>query len=426
MAKLKQGMSLQDVVALGISAAVGVSIFSVISPATALAGPGILIAFGLAAIPMVIYAVLYAFLSSADPRTGASYYWPTEYVHPYVGFLVCWLRILGSASALNIMATIFADYLQGFLSIERTTVVYSLLTLFLIINVAGVSVAGGVARFLTAIKLVVLGGFIAVGFTFVDTQNFYPMIPHGTIGIVAALPLLVGLFSGIESATEAGEEVRDSKRVIGQGLGIATGISMFVYLGVTVVAIGVLGSAGVGNSRAPLADAAVAFGFSWGGPVFAATALVSIAAAINAQFLMFMRFLFAMGRDGALPKVLGRVHVRWGTPWVSAIVVYISALVSLALPDSLIFLFLAVNIPTILKYASNCFSAMGIMKRRPDLYESAAFKMRPSVVKALAWAGIICAVLLFFAGLEADWRAYAVLMSWALIGTVYWVIKKKL
>ncbi|MFC3051527.1 APC family permease [Kordiimonas pumila] len=426
MAKLKQGMSLQDVVALGISAAVGVSIFSVIAPATALAGPGILVAFGLAAIPMIIFAVLYAFLSSADPRTGASYYWPTEYVHPYVGFLVCWLRILGSAGALNIMATVFADYLQSILSIDRITVVFSLLTLFLIINVAGVSVAGGAARLLTAIKLVVLSGFIAVGLTFVDTQNFYPVLPHGTLGVVAALPLLVGLFSGIESATEAGEEVRDSKRVIGQGLGIATGISMFVYLGVTIVSIGVLGSIDVGNSRAPLAEAAAAFGYSWSGALFVITALVSIAAAINAQFLMFMRFLFAMGRDGALPKVLGKVHSRWGTPWVSAIAVYLSALVSLALPTSLVFLFLAVNIPTILKYAFNCFSAMGMMERRPDLYERAAFKMRPSVVKALAWAGIICAGLLFFAGLEADWRAYVVLLFWALIGTVYWVIKKKL
>ena len=47
--ELKQGVGLLPVVALGLGTAIGVSIFSVIAPATELAGPAMLIAVPLAA-----------------------------------------------------------------------------------------------------------------------------------------------------------------------------------------------------------------------------------------------------------------------------------------------------------------------------------------------------------------------------------------
>lgn len=76
MTQLKAGLDLSAVVALGLGTAVGVAIFSVVAPAAALAGPGMLLAVVLAALPMFIIAVNYAFLGSALPASGASYEWP--------------------------------------------------------------------------------------------------------------------------------------------------------------------------------------------------------------------------------------------------------------------------------------------------------------------------------------------------------------
>ena len=44
------------------------------------------------------------------------------------------------------------------------------------------------------------------------------------------------------------------------------------------------------------------------------------------------RILYAMGRDGVLPKPLGRLNMRFGTPVVASVVVSAFALTSLFLP----------------------------------------------------------------------------------------------
>ena len=49
-ARMHKGVDLWAVVALGLGTAVGVAIFSVIAPATALAGPGMLLAVVVAAV----------------------------------------------------------------------------------------------------------------------------------------------------------------------------------------------------------------------------------------------------------------------------------------------------------------------------------------------------------------------------------------
>jgi APA family basic amino acid/polyamine antiporter len=155
-------------------------------------------------------------------------------------------------------------------------------------------------------------------------------------------------------------------------------------------------------------------------PLLLITALASIGAAMNATILIFSRFLFAMGRDGALPASLGRIHPRWGTPYVATTVVFVLGLLALLLPDDLIFLFLAANIPTMLKYFSNCWSALRLVDRHPALHAAAKFPMTRRSVRAWSLVGMACAAGIILAGLGADWRPYAILLAWGAVGSVYW------
>lgn len=419
-AHLKPAMTLFDVVALGLSAAIGVSIFSVVAPSTAVAGPAVLLALLGAMVPMAVFVVIYAFMGSALPRSGSSYAWPAQFVHPYLGFIVSWLRILGNAGALSLMATVFVGYLSQLVEVPRLPAMLVLLLVFYLVNLFGVGLVGRAARWLVAAKLIVLAAFIFLGLPNVDLAQFDPFLPHGLVGALAALPLLVGLYSGIESAAEAGEEIRNSKGTMGKGLTLSTVISVVVYLGVTVVTIGVLGAATAGASKAPLADAGNVFFGGWMGPSLMFTALVSIAAAINTLTLITGRFLFAMGRDEVLPAALGTIHPKWGTPHVAITVVFICSVACLALPDSLVFLFLASNIPTVFKYGSNCLAAIGLVDRHPELHAQAAFKLQRNTVKVWGWIGVVCALGILIVGINADWRSYVLLLGWAVVGTVYW------
>jgi APA family basic amino acid/polyamine antiporter len=417
---LKQGMTLVDIVAIGLGAAIGVSIFAVIQPAARVAGPGALISLLIAALPMAIFVVVYSFMGSAVPRSGASFDWPTQFVHPTLGFMVTWIRILAYAGILNMLTLVLVNYLSVAIRIPRRPFMFLLLLIFYLLNLFGIRIAARTERFLVFLKILAFAVFVFVGIRFIKISNFTPLAPFGTWSILAAVPLLVGLYSGIETATDVGEEIKNSSAVIGRGLTIAAALGLFIAIATTFVALGVVGAPNLAESRAPLLDAGKLFLGRWNNPLMLATATLAICTSLNAAYLVFSRFLFAMGRDRALPVSLAKIHPAWGTPYVSITVVFIFGVLGLLLPSSLVFLFLAINIPSMLKYFSNCLSASRLVDHYPELHRGAKFKLSRKAVKAWSYSGMICAIVIIVAGLSADWRPYAALGAWAIIGAAYW------
>jgi APA family basic amino acid/polyamine antiporter len=236
---------------------------------------------------------------------------------------------------------------------------------------------------------------------------------------------MVSLFLGIETATEVGEEVRDGRRTIPLGIGLSILLTAAIYLAVAIAVLSVLGASRLGASEAPLLDLANATLGGLGQPLILVSATVAIGTSLNAISLIFSRYLFAMGRSGVLPGALARVHPRWGTPWVAVTVVYALCLLGLLMPLNLVFLFLAVNIPTLLKYGATCVAAVRVVTRHPDVYGGARFKLPPAAMRGWAWAGAACAAVVILLGLEADWRPYAVLGGWAIAGLGWYGLRRR-
>lgn len=424
---LAKGIDLWGVVALGLGTAVGVSIFSAIAPAAAIAGPSMLLAVLIAALPMYLIAVSYAFLGSALPVSGASFAWPARFLHPRIGFFIAWARIIANMGAMVVLALVLVRYGSMLVPLPVKLTMFVVLVLALLANLFGVHIAATVQKWLLGAMLVLFAVFIVWGgASAVDVSRLQPMFPHGTQGMVAAMPLLMGLFFGIEAATEAGAEVADSRRAIPMGIALSIGSATLLYLAVGFVALGVLGAPALGASEAPILDAAKAFMGPLATPVIVLAAVLSIGKSLNAMFAMFSRSLFAMGVAGVLPAALGRVHPRWQTPHIALFAVFAIGCAGLMLPMELTFLFLAVNIPNLIKYASICLSAARVTERHPELYEAAAFKFAKSKMRAFAYAGAVCALALALVGIQADWRPYALLGSWMVIGVLFRAVHDRL
>ncbi|MGF7156361.1 APC family permease [Novosphingobium gossypii] len=417
---LAKGIDLWGVVALGLGTAVGVSIFSAIAPATAIAGPAMLLSVLVAALPMYLIAVSYAFLGSALPMSGASFAWPARFLHPSLGFIIGWARIIANMGAMVVLALVLVRYGSMILPLPVKPTMFAVLVLALLANLFGVHIAATVQKWLLGAMLILFAVFIAWGgSTAVDLSRLQPLFPNGLHGMIAAMPLLMGLFFGIEAATEAGAEVADSRRAIPLGIALSIGSATLLYLAVGFVALGVMGAPALGASEAPILDAAKVFMGPIATPLIVLAAVLSIGKSLNAMFAMFSRSLYAMGTAGMLPSALGRVHPRWQTPHIALLAVFAIGCAGLLLPMELTFLFLAVNIPNLLKYASICLSAARVVERHDDLYEAAAFKFARPTMRAFAYAGAACALALALVGLEADWRPYALLGGWVLAGAAF-------
>lgn len=424
--KLAKGIDLWGVVALGLGTAVGVSIFSAIAPAARIAGPAMLLSALLAALPMYLIAVSYAFLGSAYPVSGASFVWPARFLHPAWGFYIGWARIVANVGAIVVLALVLVKYASMLVPLPTKPTMFAVLLLALLANLFGVRIATRVQKVLLVGMLLLFAVFIVWGgASAVEIGRLQPVFQHGVHGMVAATPLLMGLFFGIEAATEAGAEVADSRRTIPLGIALSIGSATLLYLAVGFVTLGVLGGDALGASDAPILDAAKQFMGPAATPLIVLAAVLSIGKSLNALFAMFSRSLFAMGEAGMLPRALGRVHPRWQTPHIALIAVFLLGCAGLLLPMELTFLFLAVNIPNLLKYGSICLAAARVVERHPDLYDAAAFKLSHRAMRGFGYAGAACAMILVFVGLEADWRPYVLLLFWMLCGSCYLMTRPK-
>lgn len=421
-APLKQGVGLAGVVSLGIGTAVGVSIFSVLAPAVQLAGPAMLVAMVAAMVPMLVFALVYAFMGSADPVTGASFEWPRRYVAPFAGFFISWLRIAGSTAALIVLTMVLVSYVGQVADLPARAVMFGIFALVFAINMLGISAAAVSQTVMLVILLATCAIYTAGSLPHVSGANFDPFLSEGWPGVLAAIPLMVSLFLGIESAVEVGGEVRRPNRTIPLGIFISVVITAAIYFTVAVVTLGMLGAPQLAASKAPLLDGATASLGDAGKMLILVTAVVAIGSSINSTFIIMTRFLLAMSRAGMLPEILGRVHAKTGVPRPAVIATFALCCLGLAMPQNLIFLFLAVNIPTILKYCAISLSSIGLLRRAPQLHEAAAFRLSRGLIYALATSGVVLGIAIILLGLTADWRPYVALGVWALAGTLYYLL----
>jgi len=417
---LRQGVSLWGIVAIGAGTAIGVAIFSILAPGAKLAGPAVLVSMLIAMVPMVLFAITYAFMGSAAPVSGASYEWSRRFIHPFVGFIIGWLRIAGNVSALVLYCFVLVQYWSMVAAVPAKPAMLAVLTLFWILNLLGVSLVARGQALMVFVLLTACAVLVAGAWPAAEPRNFTPFLNQGWSGVLAAVPLMVSLFLGIETSTEVGEEIRDGRRTIPIGIALSIVLTAFFYFIVAVAALGVLGGDQLAASQAPLLDLANATLGRFGQPLILVCATVAIGTSLNAISLTFSRSLYAMGRTGVLPVALARIHPRWGTPHVAISAVFGLCLLGLLMPLNLVFLFLAVNIPTLMKYGATCFAARNVVLRHPGLYDQAHFKLPPRTMTAWALAGVACAAAVIVLGLTADWRPYTVLAGWAVLGVAWY------
>ncbi len=142
-------------------------------------------------------------------------------------------------------------------------------------------------------------------------------------------------FAGFEAAATLGEETRDPRRTIPRAI---LGVAVFggVYF-VVVTAVEVMGfgadEAGVErfiNSSSLMGDLGTRYVAAWVGDVITIGAAVSAFGCALACAVGAARLLFALGRDGVLPRTFGAVAPTRGTPVPATVVVVLAMYVVIA------------------------------------------------------------------------------------------------
>ncbi|MFH1574135.1 MAG: amino acid permease [Acidobacteriota bacterium] len=434
--RLSREMSVFSVTMIGVGAMIGAGIFVLTGIAAGVAGPALILVFGLNGIVTLFTAMAYAELGSCFHDAGGGYLWVKEGLPQPNGFLSGWMSWFAHAVACSLYALGFGAYFshvlgEGFglrleglpFPMEKALAVLACLVLGYI-NFRGASEAGKMGNIVTMAKVVVIGLFIAFGVGVIAAKtgweaNFKPFMPAGLSGVFMAMGLTFIAFQGYEVIAQCSEEVVNPKKNIPRAVFWALAIVIPIYILVAFTALGGISGEGMPawqylglQKEIAMVEAARQF-MPAGAVVFLIGGLLSTLSALNATIYSSSRVAFAMGRDANLPDFFSRVHPKKRTPHYSilaSIGIVIGMALLLPIEDvasaadlMFLFIFMQVNVVVI-----------RLRKKRPDLDRGFRIPLFPLI----PILGILTQLFIAFYLFRYSPKAFLTAFAWVLVGVV--------
>ena len=316
-AELKRALGLFDATAISLGAIIGAGIFVVTGIVAGVAGPGVVVSIVLAGVIASFNALSFAQLSAYMPKEGGGYEFTYHLVSPFAGFLAGWMWVFSNVFIGAAVSLGFSHYLANLFPIFEGSVTFVaavLCLLFTFLNYTGVRQSARVNDVLVVAKILILLFFIVLGFGFMRLNNFEPFMPEGGLGVFEGAALIFFAYGGYARVTTVAEEVKNPSRNIPRAIILALLLSTVLYVLISLVAVGLVGSPSLAASNSPLADAIKVTGNPLSVFVVSLGAMIATASVLLMTILGESRITFAMARNGQLPTFLSRIHPRFQTP----------------------------------------------------------------------------------------------------------------
>ncbi len=194
-----------------------------------------------------------------------------------------------------------------------------------------------VVKVIVALELTLLGGLLVLGLVSIrqPVSTLFDPVAVSQSGTATAVgfalifsAVTTGLFSynGYDAAINFSEETQGEAKEIGRGVMTAAFIGIFFQLlPLAAIILAAPSFGGLLNAEAPFTYVVESVIGPTGNLIVTIGILFAIFAAVQAIILAFARFLYATGRDRAWPlgasRSLTKISVRYGSPWVAALVV---------------------------------------------------------------------------------------------------------
>ncbi|MGU3293582.1 APC family permease [Williamsia sp. M5A3_1d] len=454
--QLKKSLSWWDLTVFGVSVVIGAGIFTITaSTAGDKAGPAISISFVMAAIACGLAALCYAEFASTVPVAGSAYTFGYATFGEFLAWILGWDLILEFAVGAAVVSKGWSSYLGtvfgfsgGTAEIGGLDVDWGALVIVVAITallVLGTKLSSGVSAVITAIKVTVVLLVIVVGFFYIKTSNYGPFIPkseptesggssvestlfslmtgggdsnYGWYGLLAAASIVFFAFIGFDVVATTAEETKNPKRDVPRGILFSLGIVTVLYVLVTIVVTGMVNykelatSAGDGEAK-NLAYAFGLNGITWAEKAISIGALAGLTTVVMVLMLGQSRVLFAMARDGLLPRGLSKTS-KFGTPAriqiiVGAVVAVVAAFFPINKLEEM------VNVGTLFAFVVVAAGVLVLRRKRPDLERGFTVPWMP-VIPILAIASCVWLMLNLSA---LTWIRFVI---WMAIGVAFYFL----
>jgi amino acid transporter len=339
MSTLKRSLTLSSVVLFGLAYMTPIIVlgtFGIMADSTHGTVAG---AYLLALVAMLLTARSYGVMAAEFPVAGSAYSYVRKAISPKAGFLVGWAVLLDYLFLPMVIWLFGAVYLSSaFPQVPMAVWIMAFITITTAINIVGIKLANTVNYVMMLIQILVLIAFVSLAFHYVwgdpskslfSLAPFYQAnVPHGLL--LAGAAIACYSFLGFDAVTTLTEETINPKQVIPRAIMLITLLGGGIFV-LTAYAVQL---AHPGYQFVSTDAAASEIAKNIGGDIFVSIFLIGLiigqfASGLSAQ-ASASRLLYAMGRDGVLPKALfGTLSPRFQTPVTAILLCGLVALLAL-------------------------------------------------------------------------------------------------
>lgn len=441
---LVRSLKVRDILALGVGTIVSASIFTLPGEVAAMhTGPAVAISFILAAIAAGLVAFAYAEMAAAMPFAGSAYSWINVVFGEFWGWVAGWallaeyfiaLAFVGSGLSANLRALIapLGIKLPAALSnafgtdggiVDIISLVSIALVAILISN--GVNRVSRVENGLVVLKVIAILLFVVVGATAIKYSNYIPFIPKyrptangafgGWQGIYAGVAMIFLSYIGFDSVAANSAEAIDPEKTMPRGIIGSLLIAVILFVCVSLVLVGVMPYGKYASSAEPVG---LALRYANHGIVAVVVQTIAVFGMFTALIGMSMagsRLVYSFGRDGMLPKWLGKLDKNHRPNNAVLAITVAAILIGTIFPFAALSQLISAG--TLIAFMFVSLGIYPLRRREGKDITDPAFKMPLyPILPALAFL----ASLVVFLGLDVQAKIYAI--AWFILGVIIYLV----
>ena len=333
----KRVLGLPALVFFGLAYMVPLTVWTTYGVVTTSTKGHLSLAYVVTTIAMGLTAYSYGRMVVAIPTAGSAYTYASRSFGRPLGFMVGWALLLDYIFLPMINYLVIGLYMQDYFpSTPQALWVIIAVVLVTGLNILGVRLLANMNLIFVAAQFIFIAVFVvmAIGHISGHVSAGKPFYDSNTElgGVFAGAAILALSFLGFDAVSTLSEETEDPRRKIPLAIVLCALIGGLVYILQAYVAQLAFPdfNSFADHQDVASADVMKAIGKDFLNSFFTATYVAGAFACAMASQASVARILFAMGRDGSLPKPLFyRLHPKYRTPVTANFVVGLFGLTAL-------------------------------------------------------------------------------------------------
>jgi L-asparagine transporter-like permease len=341
-AGLHRQLSSRQLSMIALGGAIGTGLFLGSAVSVRVAGPGVILSYGIGALIALALMWALAEMTVVHPVAGSFGVFAEIYLNPWAGFAVRYSYWFAQSVAIGselVAVSIYCHYWAPGVPAWIWIVLFSAGMVF--INARNVGSFGTIEYWFALMKVTTIFVFLVLGTALIFGIGYHPLgthnytafggfLPHGWTGVILGVAIAIFSYLGLEVVSVAAGEASHPEIAVPRAMRWTLARLALFYIGGMAVLVGVMPWTQAGLAESPFVRVFQATGIPFAGAIMNFVVLTAALSSVNADLYLTTRMLFSLSRGGYAPEFVGKLNKK-GVPLAALMISSVGMIIALIL-----------------------------------------------------------------------------------------------